>query len=126
MTPYYTEEVLFSLTELEEPNEDGVSILFYLQKIFPGLCFECWEIYHISPSLSNLNKYLADEWNNFLERLDCLGEEELRGSDESEDQLRHWASYRGQTLTRTGKNQSNSQHSVIYVLFNVQKFPFLW
>jgi hypothetical protein len=21
---------------LEEPNEDGVSILFYLQKIFPG------------------------------------------------------------------------------------------
>lgn len=37
LTPYYTEEVLFSLRELEEPNEDGVSILFYLQKIFPGL-----------------------------------------------------------------------------------------
>ncbi|KAK7856260.1 callose synthase 3 [Quercus suber] len=35
LTPYYTEEVLFSLRDLEEPNEDGVSILFYLQKIFP-------------------------------------------------------------------------------------------
>lgn len=37
LTPYYTEEVLFSLKDLEVPNEDGVSILFYLQKIFPGL-----------------------------------------------------------------------------------------
>lgn len=39
LTPYYTEEVLFSLRELESPNEDGVSILFYLQKIFPGFSF---------------------------------------------------------------------------------------
>ncbi|KAK6164246.1 hypothetical protein DH2020_001110 [Rehmannia glutinosa] len=77
LTPYYTEEVLFSLPELEVPNEDGVSILFYLQKIFP------------------------DEWNNFLERVNCYNEEELRGSDELEEQLRLWASYRGQTLTRT-------------------------
>ncbi|KAK1356314.1 hypothetical protein POM88_049570 [Heracleum sosnowskyi] len=45
LTPYYTEEVLFSLHDLEVPNEDGVSILFYMQKIFP------------------------DEWNNFRERL---------------------------------------------------------
>lgn len=37
LTPYYTEEVLFSLQDLDSPNEDGVSILFYLQKIFPGL-----------------------------------------------------------------------------------------
>ncbi|KAJ0083727.1 hypothetical protein Patl1_29895 [Pistacia atlantica] len=77
LTPYYTEEVLFSLKELESPNEDGVSILFYLQKIFP------------------------DEWNNFLERVKCLSEEELKGSDELEEELRLWASYRGQTLTRT-------------------------
>ncbi|KAM7277956.1 hypothetical protein ACFE04_005090 [Oxalis oulophora] len=77
LTPYYTEEVLFSLNDLEQPNEDGVSILFYLQKIFP------------------------DEWNNFLERVDCKNEDELKGSDELEEQLRLWASYRGQTLTRT-------------------------
>ncbi|KAL4576869.1 hypothetical protein LXL04_012969 [Taraxacum kok-saghyz] len=77
LTPYYTEEVLFSTHDLEVPNEDGVSILFYLQKIFP------------------------DEWNNFLERMNCNTEDDLRGSDELEDQLRLWASYRGQTLTKT-------------------------
>ncbi|GAA0146605.1 hypothetical protein LIER_06520 [Lithospermum erythrorhizon] len=77
LTPYYTEEVLFSLQELEVPNEDGVSILFYLQKIFP------------------------DEWTNFLERMKCNSEEDLKGSDETEEQLRLWASYRGQTLTKT-------------------------
>ncbi|KAH7849658.1 hypothetical protein Vadar_021042 [Vaccinium darrowii] len=77
LTPYYTEEVLFSLGELEVQNEDGVSILFYLQKIFP------------------------DEWNNFLERVNCGNEEHLKGTDELEEKLRLWASYRGQTLTRT-------------------------
>ncbi|KAJ1383229.1 Glycosyl transferase, family 48 [Sesbania bispinosa] len=79
LTPYYTEEVLFSLYDLDSPNEDGVSILFYLQKIFP------------------------DEWNNFLQRVKCSSEEELKGneSDELEEELRLWASYRGQTLTRT-------------------------
>lgn len=45
-----------------------------------------------------------DEWNNFLERVNCSSEEELKGneSDELEEELRRWASYRGQTLTRTG------------------------
>ncbi|TXG73155.1 hypothetical protein EZV62_001734 [Acer yangbiense] len=78
LTPYYTEEVLFSLHDLEVPNEDGVSILFYLQKIFP------------------------DEWNNFLERVKC-SEEDIKEqlSGDLEEHLRLWASYRGQTLTRT-------------------------
>ncbi|CAL9759672.1 unnamed protein product [Musa acuminata subsp. burmannicoides] len=78
LTPYYKEDVLFSLKGIEEPNEDGVSILFYLQKIYP------------------------DEWTNFLERVGCKTEEELRERyDEFEEELRLWASYRGQTLTRT-------------------------
>ncbi|XP_062171456.1 callose synthase 3 [Alnus glutinosa] len=85
LTPYYTEDVLFSLRDLEVPNEDGVSILFYLQKIFP------------------------DEWTNFLERVGCSSEEELKESVDSGlkepvdfgQELRLWASYRGQTLTRT-------------------------
>ncbi|KAL7189911.1 hypothetical protein ACSBR1_039535 [Camellia fascicularis] len=80
LTPYYSEEVLFSLRELEVQNEDGVSILFYLQKIF------------------------LDEWNNFLERVKHDHEEEFKGSDELEEdkleKLRLLASYRGQTLTR--------------------------
>lgn len=49
----------------------------------------------------NLSLY-ADEWNNFLERVDCKSEEELRSRDELSEELRLWASYRGQTLTRTG------------------------
>ncbi|GMP41984.1 hypothetical protein CsSME_00011891 [Camellia sinensis var. sinensis] len=77
LTPYYKEEVLFSMNLLEKPNEDGVSILFYLQKIFP------------------------DEWTNFLERVQCSSEEELKGNAELEEQLCLWASYRGQTLTKT-------------------------
>ncbi|KAJ0037576.1 hypothetical protein Pint_24113 [Pistacia integerrima] len=77
LTPYYTEDVLFSIKSLEKPNEDGVSILFYLQKIFP------------------------DEWMNFLERVKCGSEEELKANEELEEKLRLWASYRGQTLTKT-------------------------
>ncbi|XP_074585983.1 callose synthase 3-like [Curcuma longa] len=77
LTPYYNEDVLFSLINLEEPNEDGVSILFYLQKIYP------------------------DEWTNFLERVGCKMENELKSNKELEEELRLWASNRGQTLTRT-------------------------
>jgi callose synthase len=36
LTPYYTEEILYTRKALEEENEDGVSILYYLQKIYPG------------------------------------------------------------------------------------------
>ncbi|KAL0703394.1 hypothetical protein Bca4012_069819 [Brassica carinata] len=77
LTPYFSEDVLFSIFGLEQQNEDGVSILFYLQKIFP------------------------DEWTNFLERVKCGSEEELRTKDDLEEELRLWASYRGQTLTKT-------------------------
>lgn len=62
----------------------------------------------------------ADEWNNFLERVNCLSEEELRGSDELEEQLRLWASYRGQTLTRTGMTKrtlGNLVYSSLLFLF---------
>ena len=45
----------------------------------------------------------TDEWNNFLERVKST-EEDIKGSefDELVEELRLWASYRGQTLTRTG------------------------
>ncbi|KAF7071133.1 hypothetical protein CFC21_076535 [Triticum aestivum] len=76
LTPYYNEEVLYSSHELNRKNEDGISILFYLQKIYP------------------------DEWKNFLERIgvDPDNEEEVKGCM---DDIRIWASYRGQTLART-------------------------
>ncbi|KAJ7945245.1 Callose synthase [Quillaja saponaria] len=77
MTPYYSEETVYSKTDLEMENEDGVSIIYYLQKIYP------------------------DEWNNFMERLDCKKDSEIWEKEENILQLRHWASLRGQTLCRT-------------------------
>ncbi|KAH1255058.1 Callose synthase 10 [Glycine max] len=79
-TPYYSETVLYSTSELQKENEDGISILFYLQKIFP------------------------DEWENFLERIGrgaSTGDAELQESSSDSLELRFWASYRGQTLART-------------------------
>ncbi|KAJ1401280.1 Glycosyl transferase, family 48 [Sesbania bispinosa] len=77
LTPYYSEETVYSKNDLEVENEDGVSIIYYLQKIFP------------------------DEWNNFMERLDCKKDSEIWEKEENILQLRHWASLRGQTLSRT-------------------------
>ncbi|KAI5335429.1 hypothetical protein L3X38_025562 [Prunus dulcis] len=77
MTPYYSEETVYSKTDLEMENEDGVSIIYYLQKIFP------------------------DEWNNFMERLNCKKDSEIWENEENVLQLRHWVSLRGQTLCRT-------------------------
>lgn len=79
-TPYYKETVMYSINELEKENEDGISTVFYLQKIFP------------------------DEWNYFLER---IGRDEgtllseLKENSNDLLELRLWASYRGQTLART-------------------------
>ncbi|GAV80876.1 Glucan_synthase domain-containing protein/FKS1_dom1 domain-containing protein [Cephalotus follicularis] len=79
-TPYYSETVLYSSSELRAENEDGISILFYLQKIFP------------------------DEWENFLERIgrgETTGDIDLQESSSDTLELRFWVSYRGQTLART-------------------------
>ncbi|KAG0456686.1 hypothetical protein HPP92_024474 [Vanilla planifolia] len=78
LTPYYNEEVLFGKEQLRTENEDGISILFYLQKIY------------------------ADEWDNFLERMgrEGMGNESEIWGEKLRD-LRLWASYRGQTLCRT-------------------------
>lgn len=75
LTPYYKEDVLYSDDELHKENEDGISILFYLRTIY------------------------RDEWKNFEDR---ISDPKLEySSKEKADALRHWASYRGQTLART-------------------------
>ncbi|KAH9789382.1 callose synthase 9 [Citrus sinensis] len=79
-TPYYSEIVLYSMDELLKKNEDGISILFYLQKIYP------------------------DEWKNFLSRIgrdENSQDTELFDSPSDILELRFWASYRAQTLART-------------------------
>ncbi|XP_010522609.1 PREDICTED: callose synthase 12 [Tarenaya hassleriana] len=78
MTPYYTEEVLYGKEQLRNETEDGISTLYYLQTIY------------------------VDEWKNFIERMRREG---MKSDDEiwtsKLRELRLWASYRGQTLTRT-------------------------
>ncbi|XP_047089291.1 callose synthase 3-like [Lolium rigidum] len=91
LTPYYNEHVLFSIKELEEENEDGVSTLFYLQKIYP------------------------DEWKNFQERV--VWEEDLKDNEELKEELRLWASYRGQTLTRTVRGMMYYRKALILEAF---------
>jgi len=76
MTPYYSEDLLYSEKELRQTNEDGVSVLFFLQKASPA------------------------DWSNFLERVRCRDEQEVYAKGLSLE-LRLWASMRGQTLVRT-------------------------
>lgn len=78
LTPYYNEEVVFSREQLRTENEDGISILYYLQTIYD------------------------DEWKNFMERMRSEGMENDNEiwTTKLRD-LRLWASYRGQTLGRT-------------------------
>lgn len=38
-TPYYEEDVMYDIEKLYKENEDGISILFYLQKIYPGISY---------------------------------------------------------------------------------------
>lgn len=45
---------------------------------------------------------VLDEWNNFLERINCKRLSEVWENEENVLQLRHWVSLRGQTLYRTG------------------------
>lgn len=75
LTPYYDEDVSYKSDWLRRENEDGISTLFYLQKIY------------------------EDEWKNFVERMRREGVED--DSDIWKRELRLWASYRGQTLSRT-------------------------
>ncbi|KAH1040145.1 hypothetical protein J1N35_041888 [Gossypium stocksii] len=78
LTPYYNEEVLYSKEQLRTENEDGISILYYLQTIYD------------------------DDWKNFMERMQREGmvKDDEIWTTKLRD-LRLWASYRGQTLSRT-------------------------
>ncbi|TYH27053.1 hypothetical protein ES288_A02G038800v1 [Gossypium darwinii] len=78
LTPFNNEHVLYSKEQLKTKNEDGISILYYLQTIYD------------------------DEWKNFIER---MHRERMVTANEiwttKLRDLRLWASYRGQTFART-------------------------
>lgn len=77
LTPFYSEDVIYSRSELLKETEDGVSPLLYLKTIF------------------------SDEWANFCERVgaDPLDTDILDSDKGHLAQL--WATNRGQTLFRT-------------------------
>lgn len=77
LTPFYGEDVLSSLKELKEGNEDGINTLLYLKTIYKG------------------------DWENFIQRLGLSDEAELWAKPHFQRELRQWASLRAQTLTRT-------------------------
>ncbi|KAI4323117.1 hypothetical protein L6164_022748 [Bauhinia variegata] len=79
LTPHYTEDINFSLEELKSSQQEDVSIIFYMKRIFP------------------------DEWKNFVERMGIENLETLEDESKKKEreELRQWASYRGQTLIRT-------------------------
>lgn len=78
LTPFNDEDVLYSKETLKTKNEDGISILYYLQTIYD------------------------DEWKNFIERMrrDGMVTADEIWTTKLQD-LRLWASYRGQTFART-------------------------
>ncbi|EEC74308.1 hypothetical protein OsI_09576 [Oryza sativa Indica Group] len=61
--------------------------------------------------------FLVDEWKHFLQRVDCNTEEELRETEQLEDELRLWASYRGQTLTRTVRGMMYYRQALVLQAF---------
>ncbi|XP_030462869.1 callose synthase 7 isoform X2 [Syzygium oleosum] len=80
LTPYYKEDVLYSTEELNKENEDGISTVFYLKKIYP------------------------DEWTNFMDRIKDPKPgppDKEKEKEKFEQEERFWVSYRGQTLART-------------------------
>ncbi|XP_056172840.1 putative callose synthase 8 isoform X2 [Syzygium oleosum] len=75
LTPHYMEDINYSMKELLHSSQEEVSIIHYMKKIYP------------------------DEWSNFGERMGSGDVKELK--DQNCEELRNWASFRGQTLSRT-------------------------
>ncbi|KAL0342358.1 UNVERIFIED_CONTAM: Callose synthase 10 [Sesamum calycinum] len=108
-TPYYSETVLYSNSELRVENEDGISILFYLQKIFPGMLLVLKSDSGDPFYLHSKNVIKVEDvcegmkWENFLQRIGHGdgGDAEFHETSTNALELRFWASYRGQTLART-------------------------
>ena len=49
-------------------------------------------------------RFSLDEWKNFLERMGCENLDTLK-DEGKEEELRSWASFRGQTLSRSGEKK---------------------
>lgn len=78
LTPFYSEDIIYSYSDLQKTTEDGISTFLYLQTIYPK------------------------EWENFLERIGVSSESNRDAVLKSKTmEARLWATRRGQTLART-------------------------
>ena len=73
---------MYSKKELSKKTEEGVSVLYYLQKVFP------------------------DEWRHMKERVGMKITDPKLWSDGEWDAVCLWASLKGQTLARTGRDHT--------------------
>ncbi|CAN0189143.1 unnamed protein product, partial [Ectocarpus sp. 4 AP-2014] len=76
MTPFYSEDVVYSRGDLDQKNEDGLTTLMYLQALY------------------------KHDWRNFMERKGITSEQQAMSKKHIEA-TRLWASFRAQTLART-------------------------
>ena len=88
-TPYYNEIVLYSIKDLTLQNDDSVRLLYYLQTIYPF------------------------EWENFMERHHVRDTAEALKKQPEE--VRLWASYRGQTLARTVRGMMYNEEAIRFL-----------
>jgi callose synthase len=89
VTPYYSEDVILSKSDLFKVEKDGVSTIFYLKTLFPR------------------------EWAFLLERLQIRdSEEDKLWQGENLQEVRLWASRRGQTLSRTVEGMMYEQKAL--------------
>ncbi|KAL4118542.1 hypothetical protein PRIC2_010867 [Phytophthora ramorum] len=92
MTPYYSETVLFTLDELNDPVHSN-PLFAELEKKQKA---KGWTELTI---MKYLITFHAEEWSNFLERMGATSLDEALEINPTE--VRLWASMRGQTLART-------------------------
>ncbi|KAE8880834.1 Callose synthase 7 [Phytophthora fragariae] len=92
MTPYYSETVLFTLDELNNPVHSN-ALFAELEKKQKA---KGWTELTI---MKYLITFHAEEWSNFLERMGARSLDDALEINPTE--VRLWASMRGQTLART-------------------------
>mmetsp|Transcript_8911 Transcript_8911/g.21917 ORF Transcript_8911/g.21917 Transcript_8911/m.21917 type:complete len:2135 (-) Transcript_8911:326-6730(-) len=101
LTPFYSEDVLYSKAYLQNRTEQGFSVLLYLQTVYPA------------------------EWANFCERM------RIKAGDASildwaqpdlQMEVRLWATRRGQTLFRTVDGMMMHERA-IKVLATLETLP---
>ncbi|KAL2643326.1 hypothetical protein R1flu_010913 [Riccia fluitans] len=109
LTPYYAESVMYDKVALDAKNEDGVSTLFYLQKIFKD-DWECFKERMVRRGLPKKEPHMRDDAYEdlFISSL-------LKVDDGLE--LRLWASFRGQTLVRTVRGMMYYQRALQKLAF---------